>query len=434
MWYRVIKLGLGTLALWILGYGTAAQAGEALDTRLKSLEQRIEELERSTVLSEPQTAVRRIEVYVDENGIEHAEPVPGARRVVTYQRERVYRRQTINEQIEAAIADADSRRVQLGVDAAIVLQSVSQRGGAPAAADGSVYQLASTDLYFTAPLARYTFFFADVVGLSGTPQGSGDDGELAQTNGYGARIVEQNNLSLREAWIRSELWRQRIALVLGRVDLTNYFDANAAANDETSQFLSDALVNNPALGLSENGAGMALTLDTKGAWVLRAGYQQSTRAAGNLSDSLYRLVEVDYRANPFRRGEGNYRFWYRWDNASGTLLNAYGLSFDQKVRPGITLFWRYGSARAGEGDDRHASAGVQFDNGRGFFPEDAWGLGAAESRFADGGRERLAEAYYNLRIAEKLRLSFHLARLETRAGGQPARIFWVPGTRLQASF
>jgi hypothetical protein len=37
--------------------------------------------------------------------------------------------------------------------------------------------------------------------------------------------------------------------------LTNYFDHNVAANDETSQFISDALVNNPALGLAINGVG-----------------------------------------------------------------------------------------------------------------------------------------------------------------------------------
>ena len=48
-------------------------AGEALDTqalldRIKALEQRLGEVESGTVLSEPETRVKRIEVYVDENG------------------------------------------------------------------------------------------------------------------------------------------------------------------------------------------------------------------------------------------------------------------------------------------------------------------------------------------------------------------------------
>ena len=52
-----------------------------------------------------------------------------------------------------------------------------------------------------------------------------------------------------EAWLRTELFGQRVALTAGRLDLTNYFDQNALANDESLQFISDALVNNQMLGL-----------------------------------------------------------------------------------------------------------------------------------------------------------------------------------------
>ncbi len=428
------RLAAGAVAA-LLALPAVADERALLD-RIDALERRIQELETTTVLSDPETAVKRIEVYIDENGIEHDRPVPGARKVVTYQRERFYRRQTINEKIEEALALASARSVRLGVDAAIVLQNVQQSDGPSSAADGSTYQLASTDLYFTAGLARYTMFFADVVGLSGTPQGDGTDGELAQTNGYGARLLQQNDLTLREAWLMTELWHQRLSLTIGRVDLTNYFDDNAAANDETTQFLSDALVNNPALGLSENGAGMALVLDPKGAWAFKLGYQQSTDAATNLSDSLYRLVQFDYRANPLRMGEGTYRVWFRQDNSSGETLSGFGVSLDQKVNAGTTLFLRYGAAEvAGTNEeDRHYSAGVRFANGLGFFPEDAWGVGLAASDLADGTNERLAEGYYNLRIAEKLQLSFHLAHLLEKAPGAERLAYWVPGTRLQASF
>ena len=64
---------------------------------------------------------------------------------------------------------------------------------------------------------------------------------LTLLNSYTARLVHQNEVNLREAWLRTELFSQKLALSAGRLDLTNYFDRNATANDETTQFISDAL-------------------------------------------------------------------------------------------------------------------------------------------------------------------------------------------------
>ena len=52
---------------------------------------------------------------------------------------------------------------------------------------------------------------------------------LTLLNGYTARLVNQNELNLREAWLRTEFFGQRLALTAGRLDLTNYFDHNAVA-------------------------------------------------------------------------------------------------------------------------------------------------------------------------------------------------------------
>src|SRR6185369_11388680 len=60
--------------------------------RVEQLEKRLSDLESSAVLSEPETRVRKKEVYVDKNGAESDDPVPGSKKVVTYERERVFRR------------------------------------------------------------------------------------------------------------------------------------------------------------------------------------------------------------------------------------------------------------------------------------------------------------------------------------------------------
>jgi len=407
---------------------------ELLRQRIEELETRVDELESTAVLSEPETRVRRIEVWVDDNGVEYDEQVPGSHPVVTYQRERVYRRQLINEKIEEALDDAAARSVGVGVDAAITFQNAQQTSGTDTVADGNSYQLASADLFFTAGLAQYTIFYADIVGLSGTPPDAEIDA-LTLLNGYTARLVRQNELNLREAWLMTELFDQKLSLTAGRVDLTNYFDHNAAANDETSQFISDALVNNPMLGLSENGAGVAAVYDPKSGFTAKFGYQQSSSAATNLSDSLFYLVEIAQLWTPFDLGEGNYRLWYRTDNSSGVDRSGYGISIDQRVSPIVTVFARLGAAESDTpDDDSFYSAGLQFNRGLVFNPDDAWGVGYAHTELGIGDQEDMIEGYYNLRMTEKLALTFHLSHVTEEPQGGEKVSYLVPGLRLQASF
>ena len=414
--------------------GAAPVPDAALLDRIKTLEQRILDLESSTVLSEPVTRVKRIEVWVDKNGNQYDHEVPGSKRQVTYERERVYRRENINEKLEEALADAANRNVKVGVSAATIAQMSKRTQGDPATtAPGAAYALASADLFFTAGIAQNTVFFADIVGLSGSPP----DREIPSftlINSYTARLVSQNALNLREAWVRTEIFSQKLAIVAGRVDLTNYFDHNAAANDETTQFISDSLVNNPALGLSANGVGAAAIFDSKKGWNVKFGLQQSNETATNLSESIYSLVEGDYVARPPSLGEGNYRFWYRWNNTGEAGTTAFGLSVDQKVVPTLTLFGRYGSADTPTGRDDFYSAGVQIQQGLVFNPLDTWGIGYSHTNVNDGHREQFVEGYYNFRLTERLRLTFQLQGVLNKSDGVSNFGYILPGVRLQASF
>ena len=417
---------------------TAAQAAEgervALLEKIATLEQRITDLESNTVLSEPETRVRRVEVYVDETGGEHDEPVPGIAPTVTYQRERVYRRQTISEKIEEALEDAASRSVAVGVDAAMGTQFAGRTRGDDGP-DASAYALASADLFFTAGLAQYTVFFADIVGLSGAPPDA-EIPTLTLLNGYTARLVRQNELNLREAWLRTELFGQRLALTAGRLDLTNYFDANAFANDESTQFISDALVNNQMLGLGSNGTGVATEFDPKNGFRFKFGFQQSNTDATNLSDSFFTLSEVGYTFTPFALPEGSYRVWFRTDNTPDDVLGkGAGVSFDQKLTPIVGVFARYGVAGL-ESDDRDNfySAGLSFQNGLTVSPLDTWGIGYGRMDLVSGEREHLAEGYYNFHLTDKLRLSFHLTHVLDQPEGGEKFGYLLPGIRFQAAF
>ena len=415
----------------------AAATAERLELlqEVADLKQRISDLESNTVLSEPQTRVRRVQVFVDENGNEHSEQTPGSKPEVTYRRERVYRRQTISEKIEEALADAEEHSVKLGVDAAITSPYARRTKGDDPLVEKSAYALASADLFFTAGIAQNTIFFADIVALSGSPPDA-EIPALTLLNGYTARLVAQNELNLREVWLRTELFGQRLTLTTGRLDLTNYFDQNAFANDESTQFLSDALVNNQMLGLSSNGTGVATEFDPKNGFRFKFGLQQSNNDATNLSDSIYTLSEVGYTFTPFGLPEGTYRTWFRTDNAAPDVLRkGFGFSLDQKLTNAVGVFGRYGTQDLEtDARDHYWSVGLGVQNAYIFNPQDTWGVGYAQTSLQSGDRERLVEGYYNLLLTERLRLSFLMSHtLETPAVGQKFG-YLLPGVRLQAAF
>ena len=419
---------------------TEAQMSDprAVFAYIRGLEQRIRDLESNTVLSEPETRVRRVEVYVDENSNEYDHPVPGARPVVTYQRERVYRRQTINEKIEEAFADYADKSVMVGVSAAIMPQGSFQAEGPTGPAAKKAYYLGSADLFFTARVAQYTTFFADIVGLTG-PTPDAEIQGLTLLNSYTARLVTQNQVNVREAWLRTELFRQSLVITAGRLDLANYFDRNAVANDETSQFLSDALVNNPVLGLASNGVGVSVAYDSKRTFTARAAFQQNNPQGPNLNSSIISFAEIGYFLRPPGLQGGNYRLWVRTDNTVGGHKNATGLSFDQKITDNFSLFGRFGygyvSNAVQDGNMLFYSGGFQLQKRLVFFPGDTWGIGFAQTNLTSGlARESLAEWYYDFLLTERLRLSPRIQFVRELRVGAPTTTYLLPGMRLQAAF
>ena len=94
----------------------------------------------------------------------------------------------------------------------------------------------------------------------------------------------------------------------------------------------------------------------------------------------------------------------------------------------------HGVHHHGDEDDEYYSLGLQLKNGATFNPEDAWGVGFANTQLAGGDEEDLIEGYYNLRMTQKLQLSFHLTHVTEKFVGAEEVGYFVPGVRLQASF
>lgn len=405
---------------------------KAVAQRLEEMEARLSNVETTAVMSEPKTAVKQVQVYVDANGGEYDHPVDGAAPTMTYRRERVYRRQTIREEIEDALAADKKSGIEMGVSNVTTAQMALQTRGPSSRADGHAYGLSAADVTFRAKSAALnTEFFADLVGIGG----SSPDQEISGLNLFNNQTarLSNNQLNVREAWIRTGLFDQQLGLSVGRLDLTNYFDRNAVANDETERFINGALVNNPVLGLTTNGLGIAAVYDPKNDLNFKLGLQQSNDKATSLSTALYSLAEVEYLARPFSLPEGHYRLWTRRDNSTGTSRTGYGLSLDQKLTPAVTLFGRYGNGYVGSVGDRMKfySGGMAFQTPYTFNPLDMWGVGYAQTNLAAGSNEKLTEAFYNLRMTDHMALSFLLQYvMESKAREN----YLVPGMRLKVSF
>ena len=418
----------------------AASAGGDMDIqailqRLDAIDERLNSIETNAVLSEPKTIVREVERYVDPGGAEYDQPAPDRRPVLTYERQRVFRRQSIGEEIEDALAAEAASGVAIGVSSVTTVQGAIRTAGNETEADGHIFGVTQADITFLAQSAALnTSFFADVVAIGGP----GPDGEipgLTLLNSQLARL-SNNRLQTREAWIRTEFFGQRLGVTIGQVDLTNYFDRNAVANDETFAFISDALVNNQVLGLANNGLGLAAIWDPKRNYNFKLGVQQSeddptNPVATNLSNNLFSMAEFEYIATPFGLPEGHYRVWGRLDNSTSENRTAWGVSIDQKVTPTVTLFGRYGDGNVGEERIRHFSAGLGFQSPFAINPLDAWGIGYAQTEIKDGPNQKLAEAFYNLYLTDALRLSVMLQYVYDNSVGAT---YVLPGTRFVVEF
>ena len=413
-----------------------------LRDRTERLEERLMDLEGRAVLSEPELIIKRKDIWVCDNGLEFDDPDGGKcpdgkalRKSFTYHREKVFRRQTINEKIEEALAAEEEKGISIGLSGTGTLQHAIGIKGSNNTADGNLFGVGSVDLYLIGKPALYTLFFVDIEAIGGFPPDD-DINNVSALNSDNARRINDRELNLREVWLSTQLFDQELTLTAGMLDLTNYFDSNSVANDETTQFITDSLVNNPLLAPPSNGGGIAAVYDPKTGIKFKVGIQRGDNASKSLLEKTYSIFEVGYLSHFGSIPEGHYRAWYRINENTRKENTAYGFSIDQKIDSAVTLFGRFGHAFAEgqvDGDDIFYSAGVQFNK---FIlnPQDTWAIGFSNQNLASGVDESLVEAYYNFHLTESLKTSFHLQYLIHSDAGGTEKGYLLPGLRMQVDF
>src|SRR5581483_5192928 len=274
------------LLLFPLALPAGAEEGTSSDRppveeRLKALEKRLDNLEKAETVQPPPTE------YVCPDGTVYDEP-HGCRgggpaiEQVSFRKLKFSRRESLAEKIAGELEQ--SQRLKFGGSARGILQGVIGTDDRD-----QLLATGAVDLYFfTAPLPKSTFLI-DLESLGGR----GPDqvvGSLSRLNREADTLGVTDDVKVREAWLLQQFWDDRLYLVGGKIDLTNYFDQNGVANDETTAFLNSSLVNNPLLAQPVNGPGAAVLFNPRGDLGGRFGIQSSDGSGRHVAEKVYAIA------------------------------------------------------------------------------------------------------------------------------------------------
>lgn len=203
----------------------------------------------------------------------------------------------------------------------------------------------------------------------------------------------------------------------GRLDLSDWFDTNAAANSSDTQFLTSALVFDLSIPFPQKGLGAIINFAPRDWFYIQAGASdaKSVSTMVGLKDCFRGSFFIgEFGFLPKIKGQqGHYRFIFHYNHQKLGLISQDGsvrhdhgaaLSFDQQVNRHLILFCRYGFAEQKVRKIWHFwSLGAElaeFISGR---PDDFMGIGMSQSIFGNDYRqaesaaqaETIYELYYN---------------------------------------
>jgi len=349
-----------------------------------------------------------------------------------------------------------SRNEDLGTRFTALTRNISLSGGLVGVLHGSVGNepkdhadvVGRGDLVFNFKVGENTIAVIDVESTGG----DGIDARIANFSALnGVAGSTGDTVRFREAWVEHAAFKDRLILTAGKIDMSNYFDSNAVANDENGQFLAGAFVHSGVLGVPANGPGVRLEAKLAEPLTFGLGYGSGDAGSDDASDSAdifdhgFAIAELGYKLKAGEL-EGNYRIYASVDGALPDAeiklvqKNAlgFGVSLDQQVTDKLTLFARYGQ----RDKDVYAttaawSVGGQYagmipgrkDDVLGF----AYGQIKAVAAIADS-QEKLAEAYYKIKVNDQIEVSPVVQYLMNPAGINNADNVVALALRTQISF
>lgn len=303
-----------------------------------------------------------------------------------------------------------------------------------------------------------------------------DDSSIGSVFGINGDAAGYRAVDVKDLYWEQSLFDNRLVFRLGKLDLTGAFDCqgcpvgfdgNTFANNENTQFLNNALINNPTIPFPSRA--LALIVHTEpvdgfymtGAVADRHGDKRETglRTAFHGPDDFLTIVETGI--TPLLRCGGQelrgaYRvgLWYdpvpKERFGGGTKRDDMGvyISVDQMVyrentddAQGLGVFARYGWADADVSDiNCFWSFGLQY---QGLCPgrdKDVLGFGVAQGCLSPqnssftASQETAYELYYSIVITPWIVISPSIQVIQNPGGDRDVDAAVVPGIRVRMLF
>jgi len=474
---------------------------EKLNERMERLERRNAELERELgaqrampVQAPPVQPVPPVPpVQPEQRAIEQRIEVLEARQARTAE---ALERDTLSEkepeltarlkavEMQAQGAAIGARKIDAldGISAGFSLSTVAQR---PLGSAGAGSQLNYRgDAYVSLPLDDIGSIEQRVYTQFRIGQGAGlnDLLSFSKPNATAFRVLgglrpDDAVAVLAQAWYQARIAlpfgghkpssKETLEVTFGKMDPFVFFDQNAAANDETRQFANTIFVHNPLLdaggdiGVDANGftPGIHLSYANDASkptnWRISLGVFGAGENGSNYQRSLSSplvMLQAESALRLFGGLPGSYRI-YAWRNGQAASFDegvtapqrhgGWGVSADQRVGDGITLFGRYGRQTQGQVPfDRALTIGADFNGAYWDRSGDSIGLAAGwlktsadyQAWGAAGGAERVAELYYRYRVGRQFELSPNFQYIGNPAGDARASAIKIIGLRAQITY
>jgi len=343
-----------------------------------------------------------------------------------------------------------SRYEELGTRFTALTKNIALSGGLVGVLQGSIGNepkdhadvVGRADLVFNFKVGESTIAVIDLEATGG----DGIDAQISSFSGLnGVAGSTGDTTRFREAWVEHSALEDRLILTAGKIDMSNYFDSNAVANDENGQFLAAAFVHSAVLGVPSNGPGVRLEAKLAEPLTFGLGYGSGDADSADSFDHGFGIAELGYKLKTGEL-EGNYRVYASLDgalpDAEAKLVQknaiGFGVSIDQQITDKLTLFARYGE----RDEDVYAvkkawSAGGQYaglipdrnDDVLGF----AYGQIQAIGAIADS-QEKLAEVYYKYKVNDQIEVAPVVQYLINPAGNSSTDNVVALALRTQISF